>query len=161
MIQGLVSQYRVKRVAHFADVGVELHGLVKVDGEGHGVTGGAEAQVAVGVFHGLGEDAHAAQEEAEALLVDLAGVLLAQEVELLGEGGVAEPAAEGGLADAAVAGGLGDGGGGGDDREGALLAVGEDGALPKNVFLIPIYCANFILIQRLPCRSWLFLGFAP
>ena len=82
-------------------------------GEGHGVAGGAEAQVGVGVFHGFGEDVHAAEHEAEALLADPTGVLLAEEVEFLGEGGFAEPAAEGGLADAAVAGGLGDGGSGG------------------------------------------------
>ena len=74
------GQYGVEGVAHFADVGVQLHGLVKVDGEGHGVTGGAEAEGAVGVFHGLGEVVHAAQDEAETLLADLAGVLLTQEV---------------------------------------------------------------------------------
>ena len=64
-----------------------------MDGEGHGVTGSAEPEGAVGVIHGLGEDVHAAEDEAEALLADLVGVLLSEEAEFLGEGGVAEPAA--------------------------------------------------------------------
>ena len=88
----MAGQNGVEGVAHFADVGVELDGAVKVDGEGHGVTGSAEPGGAVGVIHGLGEDVHAAEDEAEALLADLVGVLLSEEAEFLGEGGVAEPA---------------------------------------------------------------------
>lgn len=85
---------------------------------------GAEAYFQVGMLQIFAEAEGGLEAEfLEASLGEF-GALLLEVSELFAEVGVLEPAGEGAAADAGVAGGLGYRGGGGEDGEDGLLAVG-------------------------------------
>ena len=119
---GRSGLFQVQGLLDVPDIGGELLGLAKSDGEGGRVAGGAEAQGRVGVLHQFGEYRGCQQGLALELLAGEVGALLKEVGQRLAEIGVLEPAVEGALGDSGFGGGLGDGGCQGDNGERGLLA---------------------------------------
>ena len=117
------------------EVSPELLDLRNLDGEGHAVAGGAQADGNIGVLESVGKDGDAAEHDAPELLLGEVGSLLAEACEFFTEEGVFKPAVEGAFSDAGGACGLGQGESGGDDGQCGLLAVGEAGKFSSPVDL--------------------------
>ena len=130
-----------KAVLDGLEVSPEFFDLRNLDGEGHAVAGGAQADGNIGVFKSVGYDGYAAEHDSlEFPLGEVCG-LLAEADKFFAEEGVFKPTIESAFSDDGGAGGLGQGGGGGDDGQCGLLAVGEAGK-----FGSPVNWSHFLLL---------------
>ena len=142
-IRGTVSRPLRKSVLDGMEVGLELLDLRNLDGEGHAVAGGAQADGNIGVFESFGKDGNAAEHYSLEFPFCEVGGLLAEAGKFFAEEGVFKPTVESAFSDAGGAGGLGQGGSGGDDGQCGLLAAGEAGK-----FSSPLIFSHFLPFGR-------------
>ena len=86
-----------KGIFEVLDIPLEFLGLANPDGEGQGVTGGAEAEGLIRVVHGFGQDGDATEHEALEFPAGELGGLLAEAGQFGAEAIVIEPAAQSSL----------------------------------------------------------------